>query len=317
MKTVFILPYFGKFPEYFPLYLFSCGWNKDFEWLIITDDRTCYQYPDNVHVIYMTFHQLYELIQSKFDFQISLDRPHKLCDYRPAYGYIFRDYIKKYDFWGHCDPDCIWGDLKQFVTPDLLMKYDKIFTHGHLTLYRNTCENNMRFTLPCRGESEYYKKVFSLPESFIFDEQYIKSINNIFEDNHFLLWTQNVVADISPYHTNFRLDIYNHGKKEYESEVVRKQIFFWDKGHLKRVYLSNKMQVTEEFAYIHLQKRKMKSVELESRISFLITPGGFRLLPPGWQEQGLLKFYYYHWINKQYFRVKYSFLKIKLKKFIG
>lgn len=317
MKVIFILPYFGKFPAYFPLYLLSCEWNKDFEWLILTDDHTRYNYPDNVHVEYMSFQQLGELVQHKFDFQISLDHPYKLCDYRPAYGYIFSDYLKEYDFWGHCDPDCIWGNLSQYITPELLLKYDKIFTHGHLTLYRNTPENNMRFTLPCRGEAGYYKKVFSRSEAYIFDEQYIKSVNNIFEDHGFPFLTQSIVADINPYHTNFRLDRYNFDKKNYEIDAVRKQVFFWDKGHLKRIYVSGKTEIIDEFGYIHLQKRKMKPVELKSRTSFLITPEGFQLFPSECRENELLKFYHYYWLDKQYFKVKYNFLKIRLKKIIG
>ena len=33
-KVVFIIPYFGKFNNYFQLFLNSCAYNKKFEWLI-------------------------------------------------------------------------------------------------------------------------------------------------------------------------------------------------------------------------------------------------------------------------------------------
>lgn len=317
MKKILILPYFGKFPNYFPLYLVSCGWNKNFEWLIITDDHTRYDYPENVRVVYRTFEGLQGLIQDKFDFRISLEHPQKLCDYRPAFGYIFQDYIQGYDFWGHCDPDCIWGNLDEYITSEMLVKYDKLFTHGHLTLYRNTSENNLRFTLPCRGENEYYKKVFSHPGGFIFDEQYIKGINNIFEDNHFPMSIQNVVADADPYHTNFRLAIYNYENKSYMLEKSRRQVFIWDRGVVKRLYMSGRNIAEQNFAYIHLQKRRMMMFESEGRTSFLITPKAFRPFPTGMPERDVLGYYHRYLVNSQYFKVKYGFLKVRLRKLIN
>ena len=54
-------------------------------------------------------------VQKMFDFPIYLDHPYKLCDYKPAYGYIFPEYTKGYDYWGHCDmTDCIFGNLRKF-----------------------------------------------------------------------------------------------------------------------------------------------------------------------------------------------------------
>ena len=48
MKVVLITMYFGKLPNYFSLFLKSCEKNKDFNWLIFTDDNTNYNYPKNV-----------------------------------------------------------------------------------------------------------------------------------------------------------------------------------------------------------------------------------------------------------------------------
>lgn len=74
----------------------------------------------------MSFEKLKELVQSHFDFQISLEAPYKLCDFKPAYGDIFKDYAEKYDFWGHCDFDMIFGNLRKFFNEDKLEKYDKV-----------------------------------------------------------------------------------------------------------------------------------------------------------------------------------------------
>ena len=54
-KCIIILPYFGKFNNYFNLFLKSCEKNPDFSWLIFTDDKSKYNYPENVRVEYMKF----------------------------------------------------------------------------------------------------------------------------------------------------------------------------------------------------------------------------------------------------------------------
>ena len=136
-KCCFIIPYFGNFPNYFQQFLNSCKTNQDYDWLIITDNVENYNYPKNVKKIKMSFPQLRDLIQSKFDFQIALEKPFKLCDYRPAFGYIFTDFLSDYKWWGHCDIDTLMGDLNDFITDDMLIEYDKLFTLGHFIMYKN------------------------------------------------------------------------------------------------------------------------------------------------------------------------------------
>ena len=146
-SVALVMPYYGKFPNYFPLWLKSAGKNKDFTFMIFTDeDMSCYNVPDNVHVVHMTFDELKALIAPHLDFNFMLDSPYKLCDYKPLYGLIFQDWLNGYDFWGYCDPDIIWGDMSRFITDEILEKYDRIYRHGHLCMYRNT-EQSKTFML--------------------------------------------------------------------------------------------------------------------------------------------------------------------------
>lgn len=111
MKSiVLILPYFGKFNEYFSLFLNSCKYNKTINWLIYTDDKRQFSYPPNVKVIYCTFSDFKKRIERNFQFNISLDAPYKLCDFKPAYGEALQQDIEEFNFWGHCDCDLIFGD---------------------------------------------------------------------------------------------------------------------------------------------------------------------------------------------------------------
>lgn len=87
--------------------------------------------------------QLYYLVRMQrinpisFDFNIALPSPYKLCDFRPIYGKLFQQYINGADFWGFGDIDLIYGDIRQFITENVLQNYDLISGWGHLTLVRN------------------------------------------------------------------------------------------------------------------------------------------------------------------------------------
>lgn len=261
----FIIPYFGTLPNYFQLFLNSCACNKDFNWLVFTDDAGIYIYPENVTRIEMTFGQLKALIQSKFDFPVCLDAPYKLCDYKPAYGYIFESYLTDYRFWGHCDVDTIIGDLNKFLSNDFMEQYDKIFCLGHMTIYKNTIENNRIFMSTFKGEL-LYKEVFQTPEIKTFDEEWRdeRNINQIFLANKKKVYQNDHSLNFSTYFTNFYRTIYT-GKeispegRGFVVESYRRAVYLWNKGKVERYFkdaLHN--MVREEFLYIHLQKRKMR-----------------------------------------------------------
>ena len=100
-KIAYILPYFGHLPKEFGFWLISCQMNPTVDWLLFTDDRTKFNYPPNVKVTYCTFEDIKNKAQACFDFQIVLDRPYKLCDYKAAYGDIFKTELTGYDYWGY------------------------------------------------------------------------------------------------------------------------------------------------------------------------------------------------------------------------
>ena len=57
MKSVILIcPFFGMLPkEYFQIILNSCRNNDSINWLLITNDKTKYNFPRNVKVIYETW----------------------------------------------------------------------------------------------------------------------------------------------------------------------------------------------------------------------------------------------------------------------
>lgn len=278
MKKILIIPYFGEFPNYYQFFLNSCEKNQNFNWLIITDNKREYRYPNNVSVINMTFLELKDKIQKLYQFKISLERPHKLCDYKPAYGHIFYEYISDYDWWGHCDMDLIFGDLNEYITDDLLKKYEKIFTWGHFTLYRNSILNNKRYLEKFEGKL-LYEKCFSNDQNFIFDEMYDNSINNIYESLNIEIYDKVVCADIYTKSSNFKVikDFIRNSKK-FIVEKYRKNLFVYNNGKIYEYYKENNKLIKNEYMYIHLQKRKMKIKVNDTAEYYKIIPNSFEII---------------------------------------
>ena len=101
---------------------------------------------------------------------MNIDFPYKLCDYKPAYGLIFENYTSGYQFWGQSDIDVIYGNIRNFITDEMLDKYDFIsirhdYTTGCFALYRNNALINNIFK-----RSKDYKAVFSSRQHYCFDE---------------------------------------------------------------------------------------------------------------------------------------------------
>ena len=166
MKSIIvIIPYFGSLPNYFNLWLSSCRYNSTIDWLLMTDNEVsiCSSFPANVRVQTITWEQMREKVQRIFDFRIALDTPYKLCDFKPAYGEIFREDVLGYDFWAYGDMDVIYGDIRKFITDELLSKYDRCLACGHLSLIRNVEAVNTIYK-NVGDKCFYYKAVFSSPD---------------------------------------------------------------------------------------------------------------------------------------------------------
>jgi len=152
-SIVLIVPYIGKWPFWFDAYLVSIAKNPTINWLFITDCEIPVEHPSNVQFIPTNLDELNLKINAVLETEVPLT-PRKLCDIRPAYGKIFQEYIRDYDFWGFCDVDIVWGDIRKFITDEMLSHYDIISSRkkklsGHFTIFRNNDKlNNYYKTIP-------------------------------------------------------------------------------------------------------------------------------------------------------------------------
>jgi len=102
-----------------------------------------------------------EKLSSHFNLSISLFNPYKICDYRPAFGEIFQECFRGYDYWGYSDLDLVYGNIFPFIEPHMKRGKDVIgvrkhYLAGHFALFKNTPEICSLYKI-----YPHYLKVFS------------------------------------------------------------------------------------------------------------------------------------------------------------
>jgi hypothetical protein len=151
-------------------FLAGCRFNTSIDWIIVTDIEQIEDVAENIHFIKSDLDSINKLAYLKLGFPVKIRTPYKICDFKPLYGLIFEDWLKKYDYWGYCDIDLILGRIEQFLSPDKLWEYDIISTYkgflsGPFCLYRNTEKLKKLFTY-----YPDYKSLLQNPNYLGFDE---------------------------------------------------------------------------------------------------------------------------------------------------
>lgn len=262
--------YFGKLPPYIDLVFRSCAANPDIDWLILTDDSTKRRLPPNVRQQSTTLSNLQELFSKKLGFDVNLSHSRLLCDFRPAYGHVFEEMLNDYDFWGHCDLDMIFGDLRKFLRPDILQAHPKILCRGHLALYRNTSEVNRYFMLRAPKIPDW-RQVFQGGRNVGFDEW--RGIYSVLRYHNIPQYHDEFIVDVAP-PTRWKIT-------RFEATALKnypEQVFYWYKGKVFHAHFNADRGIADdEYAYIHFQKRPMPGPDFDANAvnGFLITPDGF------------------------------------------
>lgn len=275
--VVIIAVYFGELPGHFQLWLDSCGFNGAFEWLVFADaDASGYDAPPNVRIRAMTARRFREKFSAALGLEAGLGSPYKACDFRPAYWALLDDEPRSFDYWGHCDLDMIFGDLGRQITADLLGRYDKIFSVGHLTLYRNCPLANEMFRRPHPAFD--WRATLEDPSHRGFDEHI--GVNRIWraQDGRFFE-DESLIADIDPAIARF--------ERVAPRRNYRDQLFYFDRGRIYRGYSDGAQWRAEEYLYIHFQKRPMTAMPSRGAERYAIAPGGFFDMPAGVSPRAL------------------------------
>ncbi|MEK9208165.1 MAG: DUF6625 family protein [Patescibacteria group bacterium] len=125
LRKIFLMPYFGSLPEWYDKFELPKGYD-----ILLDQDLEGFKkrVKDKLGIDYP-----------------GLEGSGKPWDYRATLGLLYEDEIKGYDFYGHTDFDCVYGDVDKWVSDEFLAELDVHSNHntyvmGAWTLYRNVPE---------------------------------------------------------------------------------------------------------------------------------------------------------------------------------
>lgn len=289
-----ILPYFingtGHWPNFIDWYFASCRANETIDFHIFTDDHSLDKWDKekNIFFHHMSFDEAAELVRDKLD-GAKLPKPYKFCDYKQAYGVVFEEWVKEYDYWASCDCDLMFGNIRYHFPDERLAKYDKMMVTGQFQISRNTEEVNHYYELK-RPEGSRFKDlnwevVKNSDKSFGYDEGHGVPML-VRENGKSILWDMKMYANI---HQRRR------GKEKLYNKLIDKneaanrpfQYWQWKDGFIYHVNALTHKKTSKLF--IHFTERKMKcdqytdqkevyiteNSEFKSSISFKDTVAGW------------------------------------------
>lgn len=270
----------GELPDTFFLWKKTAHSNSSIDFYLITDQKT-EQSAGNITVIYSDLPAVKKRLEKLLNMKITLEYPYKLCDYKPLWGMAFPEIVSKYAFWGHVDLDVILGDIRSFITEELLQNYDKLLEGGWLTLYRN--RENVRLLFQKSMDKDNmaypYKAAFRTKYACYFDEYMGMNIlawnygYRVFRDQ----LTERYVQDFS------------WQKLPFQSYITKRYFLFeWKEGKLYRHFCDESGKILpekpQEILIAHIQKRKMQVnftvEEWQKKNAMWIIPNTFTLEKP-------------------------------------
>lgn len=132
MGKLFIIPWFGKYPEWLD------QWVANMELL----KPKGYDY-----LIFSNLELFKQRVRDKLGIEPNITSgTGKVWDYRPTFGVLFEEEIKGYEYWGHTDFDCVYGNVEKYEPKDYeIWSNHNTYICGPWTLYRNTEKINNLF----------------------------------------------------------------------------------------------------------------------------------------------------------------------------
>lgn len=169
-KVALIIPYFGKWPEWMDLYLYSCSKQHNIDFIFYTDCEIPQRIYSNTIFHRISFGDYCSFVSNRLSISFHPKAAYKLCDLKVFYGIVHEDDLKGYDWWGFGDIDLVYGDLSILVNDKKLKKYDLLTTHvdriaGHFTVIRK----KSKYTTLCM-EIQDWKKLLCDDKNYGIDE---------------------------------------------------------------------------------------------------------------------------------------------------
>lgn len=275
-SIILLIPYFGRWPVWFEFFLHSCRFNADIQWLFYTDCDVPENVPSNVKFHSISFSEYKNLVSARLGISFQPDSPYKLCDLKPALGYIHKADIDGYDYWGFSDIDLVYGNLREYFTAERLAKYDLLSTHnrrvsGHFCLMRNTEKMRSAFKL-----IKNWQQRLADNEHYALDEGAFSRI--FIKHKNLPLPLFNFLAKFNPWRRNSEFVeafttpnagvAWDDGSYNFPTE------WYWNAGRV-----SNNLRENQSYPYFHFFEWKTlwknKVNDFNSSTFFKITEKGF------------------------------------------
>lgn len=278
MKILLYTPWFGKLPNYFNTWVKSIEHLEGVvDFVFITDCATeitppsCLgevSIPKNLLVKNVSFETLQERFKDVFGNKNVPMHSYKLCDYKPVYHKAFPEFLTdEYEYWGYCDIDTVFGDVRGFLERINYVQYDRIGYLGHFTIYRNSVElRDIHNTIILADKDPYHRFEYLGTTTYPchFDEE---GMNLICDQLSLNFYKKPLVFNTIEKHLHIHTSYY---KDSYE-------LLTWEGGHTYRYHLDNQNGVVKEEAmYIHYGVQKDMPQLDELGDNFFLTSRGFK-----------------------------------------
>jgi hypothetical protein len=207
------------------------------DWLLFGDAPPPEDLPSNVRIVTIGFGDYRALAASRLGIKPEWTEPYKLCDLKPALGFIHEADVAPYDYWGFGDLDVIYGNIRRFYTRQILV-HDLVSTHehmvsGHFALLRMTPRMLTAFKLIPR-----WKAHLSTAPYRHFDERAFSRL--------FLPWRRLITPYLGGGYFQERFSTHLSKLKWVDGSMNFPQQWFWDHGRL-----TTDRSGDREFLYLH------------------------------------------------------------------
>ncbi len=239
-----IITWFGAWPPWMRLFVESCRWNPTVNWLLLGDSPPPADLPPNVRIQTVSFDDYRDQVASRLRIHPRWNDTYKLCDLKPALGYIHQQEIAGYDYWGFGDLDVIYGDIRRFYTPSVLV-HDLVTTHEHIVAGHFSLLKTTPRMLTAFKRIPLWRALLATPHHKSFDEQIFSHLFLHIQGKR--RWQRLITPYLGGgyfeerFSTNISTDLkWIDGGLDFPSE------WFWDRGHL-----TSDRSGDREFLYLH------------------------------------------------------------------
>lgn len=262
-SIILICAYMGPLPFWFPAFLLSCRRNSSIQWILISNDSRELSLPDNVSLLHMNLDEFNHRVSNKLNIEVCVEEKfaYKINDLKVTFGHVFAEEIKGYSFWGYCDLDIIWGNIREFLTDTILEEFDIITSRvcrvsGHFCVFRNNDSiNKLYLSIP-----NFHKMVIT-KNNFAIDEEHITNFLLMIVNPTWIVRLKNLFKQQSLVRPRIYWNrvLTTSGAHQRTLGLGTERAFLWDRG---RTYDAD----GNELMYIHFHKIKQTMKALDFSI---------------------------------------------------